>query len=164
MSFVEATQLLASHELYFVIIGDGKLRRGVSERVTKGESEGMVRLLGLISQKEVANWFNECRLLVIPSYTEGLPNTLLEAMACGTPVLTTPVGSIPGIIKDRATGFIMEDNSPNCIARNIIRALNDPNLEQVAQNARALIEREFTFEKAVGRYKIILALLEKGIE
>ncbi len=46
----------------------------------------------------------------------------------------------------------MEDNSPECIAQNIIRVLNHPNLEQIAQNARALVEREFTFEKAVERY------------
>ncbi len=54
------------------------------------------------------------------------------------------------------TGFIMEGNSPECIARNIIRALNHPNLEQIAQNARALVEREFTYEKAVDNYRKIL--------
>ncbi len=46
----------------------------------------------------------------------------------------------------------LENNSPECIAQNIIRALNHPDLEQIAQNARALVEREFTFEKAVERY------------
>ena len=84
---------------------------------------------------------------------------MLEAMACGTPVLATPVGAIPDVIKDEETGFIMKDNSPECIARNVIRALNHSNLEQVAQNARALVEKEFTFEKAVERYREILSKL-----
>jgi glycosyltransferase involved in cell wall biosynthesis len=88
---------------------------------------------------------------------------MLEAMACGTPVLATPVGAIPDVIKDGETGFIMEDNSPECIARNIIRALNHPNLEQIAQNARALVEKEFTFEKAVERYREILDSLKQRI-
>jgi glycosyltransferase involved in cell wall biosynthesis len=47
-----------------------------------------------------------------------------------------------------------------CIAQNIIRALNHPNLEEIAQNARALVEMEFTYEKAVGRYQDILNTLK----
>jgi glycosyltransferase involved in cell wall biosynthesis len=80
-------------------------------------------------------------------------------MACGTPVLATAVGAIPDVIKDGETGFVMEDNSPECIASNIIRALNHPNLEQITKNARTLIETEFTYEKAVERYRKILSEL-----
>ena len=94
--------------------------------------------------------------VVLPSYTEGLPNIMLEAMACGTPVLATPVGAIPNVIKDGETGFIMKDNSPECIAENVIRALNHPNLERIAGNARALVEREFTYERAVERWREVL--------
>ena len=118
--------------------------------------DGKVKFVGWISHDELPRYLNELKLLVLPSYTEGLPNIMLEAMACGTPVLATLVGAIPDIIKDGETGFIMENNSPECIAQNIIRALNHPNLERIAQNARALVEREFTFEKAVERYEKIV--------
>jgi len=70
------------------------------------------------------------------------------------------VGGVPDVIKDEETGFIMVDNSPECIARNIIRALGRPNLEQIADNARALVEKEYTFEAAVKGYKNILASLK----
>jgi glycosyltransferase involved in cell wall biosynthesis len=102
------------------------------------------------------DYFNELKLLVVPSYSEGLPGTLLEAMACGTPALATPVGGIAEVIKDGETGFLLPDNSPQSIAQNVIRVLNYPNLAQIADNARALIEREYSFQAAVERYRRIL--------
>lgn len=80
----------------------------------------------------------------------------LTKKACGTPVLATPVGAIPDIIKDSKTGFQMENNSPESIAANVIRALQHPDLEGVAERARSLVKREFTFEKAVERWRSIL--------
>ena len=76
---------------------------------------------------------------------------MLEAMACGTPVLATPVGSIPDIIKDSKNGFIMESNSPKCIADNIVRVLNNPNLDELSNNERIYIT-QFSFDAAVDRY------------
>lgn len=96
------------------------------------------------------------KLFVLSSYTEGLPYTILEAMASGTPVLATPVGAIPDVIKDGETGFIMENNSPECIAKNVIRALEHPNPEEIIKNARALVEKKFTHKAAVERYRKIL--------
>ena len=58
----------------------------------------------------------------------------IGAMAC-TPVLAIPVGGVPDVIKDEEIGFIMENNSPKCIAENVIRALNHPNLEDIVKNA-----------------------------
>jgi len=77
-------------------------------------------------------------------------------MACGTPVLATPVGAIPDIIKEGETGFIMEYNTPKCIAENISRALRDPNGEKIAMNAKNMVEREFTFDITVKQWKKIL--------
>jgi glycosyltransferase involved in cell wall biosynthesis len=115
-----------------------------------------VKLLGWISHHNLPQYLNECKLIILPSFTEGLPSIILEAMACGTPVLATPVGAILDYIKDGETGFIMENNSPECIAGNIIRALNHPNLKQIAENGRKVVEKEFTFEKAVESYKNIV--------
>ncbi len=100
------------------------------------------------------------RLLVLPSYTEGLPNIMLEAMACGTPVLATPVGTIPDVIIDGKTGFIMENNSPECIAANVVRALSSPDLERIAEDGKRFAEENFSFEKTVENWKGILQSIE----
>jgi glycosyltransferase involved in cell wall biosynthesis len=113
-------------------------------------------LPGWISHDDLPGYLNQLRLLVLPSYTEGLPNIMLEAMACGTPVLATPVGAIPDVIRDGKTGFIMENNSPECIAENVARALASPDLEEIAEAGRRFVEENFTFEKVVGKWKRLL--------
>jgi len=144
------------NRVQFLVGGDGELRTSVEQCLSGDSFCGNAKSVGWIPHDELPKYLNELKLLVLPSYTEGLPNIILEAMACGTPVLATPVGAIPDVIRDGETGFIMENNSPECIAENIIRALDHPDLEQIARNARALVEREFTFEKAVERYRQIL--------
>jgi len=100
-------------------------------------------------------------LLALPTqHAEGLPTVILEAMACGTPVLATPVGGIPDVIKDGETGFIMENNSPECIAKNIVRVLEYPDLNKVTKNARKLIEEKYTYKAAVERYRRIFKKLQ----
>ncbi len=162
LNFVRAIPriLERGEEIEFPIGGDGQLRDEIEKNINDESLSSKVKLRGWIPHDEIPGYLNELRLLVLPSYTEGLPNVMLEAMACGTPVLATPVGAISDVIKDGETGFIMENNSPESIAKNIIRALKHPNLEQMAQNARALVEREFTFKKAVERYREILGELQ----
>ena len=161
MNFVKAIPLIlkCQNDVEFLIGGDGQLLNNLMEELKRSGCSEKTTFTGWIPHDKLPDYLNELKLLVLPSYTEGLPNIMLEAMACGTPVLATPVGAIPDVITDGETGFIMENNSPECIARNVIRALNHPNLERIAENARALVEREFTFEKAVERYKEILSKL-----
>lgn len=160
-NFIEAIPrvLEEKNKLEFLIGGSGQLQGEIEAYLENQGLNCKVKLLGWIPHDELPKYLNDLKLLVLPSYTEGLPNIILEAMACGTPVLATAAGAIPDIIKDGESGFIMEDNSPECIARNIIRALNHPSLEQMTKNARALIETEFTYRKAVEKYRKILGEL-----
>lgn len=142
-------------DLRVLIGGDGQLKDAIEASLQETGVANHVDLPGWISHDDLPKYLNQLRLLVLPSYTEGLPNIMLEAMACGTPVLATPVGAIPDVIRDGETGFIMEDNSPECIARNVLRALNHPDLKGVAERGRRFVEGEFTFEKEVERWRQI---------
>jgi glycosyltransferase involved in cell wall biosynthesis len=146
-------------EATFLIGGDGPLRSSIEKYIDKKRLSRKIRVTGWIRHEKLPTYMNELKLLVLPSCTEGLPNIMLEAMACGTPVLATPVGGIPDVIRDGHTGFLMKNNSPQCIAENTIRALEHPNLEDIADNAKALVEREFTYQTARERYRRILNLV-----
>ena len=158
LPFVQAIPKVLEEEngIKFVIGGDGVLFNEIKEFISKNKLNDKVKLLGWIPHDELSDYLNELKLLVIPSYTESGPLIALEAMSCGTPILATFVGHIPNIVKDGETGFIMENNSPECIAENMMRALEHPDLDEIVKNAREHIEREFTYEAAVERYRKIL--------
>lgn len=138
----------------FLLIGDGPLFSDVKEKLKNFQNS--VTLKKWVSNDKLPCYLNELKLLVIPSYIETGPFIAIEAMACGTSVLGTRVGLLSDILKDGETGFILEDNSPECIAENIIIALEHPNLREIVKNARELVEKEFTYEAAVERYRKIL--------
>ncbi len=153
-NFLDALPILLESDknVKILIGGDGPLRDAIKAVLDKSLTY-RVDIIGWISHDDLPGYLNQIRLLVLPSYTEGLPNTMLESMACGTPVLATPVGAVPDIIHDGETGFIMENNSPQCISDNIIRALQDPNLGKIAIHAQGLVEKEFNFEATVIQWK-----------
>jgi glycosyltransferase involved in cell wall biosynthesis len=111
-----------------------------------------IEFIEWINHDELPIYLNKLNLLVIPSYTEGLPNIMIEAMACGTPVLATPVGSIPDFIKDGNTGFLMENNSPECISENIIRAINYSDINSISENGHSMVKQEFSKENTIKKW------------
>jgi glycosyltransferase involved in cell wall biosynthesis len=142
--------------LNVLVVGDGPLKGEIEMLLFNHCLTSQVSLPGWILPENLPQYLNKLRLLILPSYTEGLPNIMLEAMTCGTPVLATPVGAIPDIITDGETGFIMENNSSTCITKNIIRALENPNLEKIAKNAKKMVDKKFSFEGTVNQWKELI--------
>lgn len=156
-NFVQAIPLVSlDYNAHFLIIGDGPLLEELKDEVKSKGLEDTVVFTGWISHEKLPYYLNELKLLVVPSYTEVFATSALEAMACNTPALVNPVGSAPDIIKDGQNGFFMENNSPKCIAENIERVLDYPDLENVGKNARTLIETEFSYHAVMERYKDII--------
>ena len=139
----------------FLFIGDGSLQVTMQHYILDNNLNDSIIQPGWVSHDLLADYLNKMKLLVIPSDTEGLPNVMLEAMACGTPVLATPVGGIPTIIKNGETGFILENNSPHCISSNVIRILADKKTVNVIENAHQLMQKEFQLKNRVENFKKI---------
>lgn len=143
----------------FMLVGDGPLSDEIEDWIRRNCLYNKVKLEGWMPHNTIPDYLNEFKLLILPSYTEGLPNVVLEAMASGAIVLATPVGGIPDLIEDEQTGFIMKDNSPESIAKVVARALNHPKLGKITESAHALIESKYSYQVVVRRYKDLLASL-----
>ena len=163
MNFVKAIPLILKNrdDVEFLIAGDGALSDKIKNEIESGNFTHKVKLKGFVPHDELSDYLNRLKLLILPSYTEGLPGIIQEAMACGVVVLATPVGGIPDLIKDGETGFILKDNSPECIAKNVIKILEHQNLDRVIKNARKLIEDEYAYEVMVKKCKDSLDNLMK---
>ncbi len=148
-------------KIKFLIIGDGILRKEVYSYLVENNLEKYVTIVGWVPHNDLPLYFNKLKLLILPSYSEGLPNVMIEAMACGTPVLSTSVGSVPGIIIDGYTGFLMENNSPSCISKNIRRVFSYGNLNSISKNSVNFVVNNFSFETAVENYKYVVMGKEK---
>lgn len=141
--------------LKFFIGGNGNLLEDIACFLESEKLNDKVVLGGWISHSQLPTYLNMLKLIVLPSYSEGLPNIMLEAMACQTPILATPVGAIPDFIRDGENGFIMDENSPECIAKNVIRVLENPQLETISKNERMFAEKQFSYDATVKKYRDI---------
>jgi glycosyltransferase involved in cell wall biosynthesis len=143
-------------DVTFVIIGEGQLEGEIRNYVAAHALSQNVTLAGWIPHNELYEYLTRSKLLVLPSYTEGLPHAMLEAMACGTPVLATPVGAVPKVIQDKETGFLVPDNSPERLAASIVSALAYPYLGRIAGKARMLVESEFQYESVIRMWRDVI--------
>ena len=144
------------------IAGQGPELERVEREIEALGVKEQVTLVPFIPHDELPEHLNRLKLIVLPSEDEGVPTTMMEAMACGVVVLARPVGGIPDVIFHDETGFILEDNTPQCIARGILRALAHPELGRISQQAREFIQRERSFQAGVAGWKDLLAKLSAG--
>lgn len=141
----------------FRFIGDGELRDWLEKELANEIEAGRVEIEGWVPHAEVPEELSRLQLLVMASApTEGLPTTIIEAMACGTPAYATPVAGVPDVILHEETGFLMQDSTPAVVADRIEEIIQASDLEQISKRARELIEREYSYDAAIERYAGIL--------
>ena len=152
--------LTQDNTLKFLIVGNGELSIEIENTLKEKNLLKSIKLVNWIAHPDLPDCLNKIKVIVLPSYTEGVPNIILEAMACGTPVLANSVGGIPSIIKNGYNGFLMSDNSPESITKNLLKVLNDEEtIETISHNGLKLIEEDYRYESSLKRYKKILNIL-----
>jgi len=161
MEFVRAIPLALEKQsnLRFLIIGAGILDEALEMAIHGQPWSSQVTWLGWVEHERIPEYLNRLKLVVVPTHEDGLPNRILEAMGCGTPVLATGVGGIPDLVTDGETGFLLRDNSPETLAESIVRVVNNPRLEIVAQRAWALVKRNYSQDAASQRYQAIMSAM-----
>jgi len=144
-------------ETTFVFAGDGDLSQWLHQELSAERTAGSVELTGWVEHADVPAVLNRFKLLVLPSEpTEGLPTAVLESLACGTPVLTTPVSGVPDVVQDGETGFVIDSVEAQQLTETFTSILQRDDLKEISRTGRSLTESEYSFTAAVDRYYQIL--------
>ena len=122
---VDAAHLVVQHvpDARFIILGEGELREHLEKQVHEHHLEKHVLLPGF--RTDVLGCIKGFDLFVMSSVTEGLGTSLLDAMACGRPIVATRAGGIPEIVEDGVNGALVPPRDAASLAAAIVRALKD---------------------------------------
>jgi glycosyltransferase involved in cell wall biosynthesis len=146
---------VANDELHFVLVGSelvpGELKR-LQEKVQTDHLNTYVDLLPPVFGSEKLDVFRRADIFVYPSYHEGMPMAVIEAMACALPVVAARVGGLPDLIQDHVTGLLVEPGRPD----QVIDALhdlmrNDCLRDQIKKNCFEKVRRQFDIENRVNQ-------------
>ncbi len=133
-----AVQIIkAKHDTLFILVGTGSLEEQLKDTVLKLGISAQVRFVGERPHAEVPLWINSADVVVLPSFDEGLPMLIMEALASGVPVVATCVGGTPEVIKDSRNGFLVEPRNVDDLAKKITSLITDDHLyKNVAENCK----------------------------
>nr|WP_246216005.1 glycosyltransferase [Microvirga makkahensis] len=139
---LEATAKLRAQGLRFrlTLAGDGPLRKRIENRITELELDDIVHITGWLSNEGVRAEIMQSRIVVLPSFAEGLPVVLMEAMAMRRPVVSTYVAGIPELVIPGTTGWLVPAGDAGLLADAMRDALSEEP-EEWSQMGRAARQR-----------------------
>ena len=144
---LSAIEILAKRGLSFraIILGDGEVD-AIQQRVESNvQLSEVVEILGWKDHQATLEFIRQAWVLVLPSYAEGLPLAVLEAMACGRAVIVSSVGEVDSVINDRETGFLIEAGNISQLADVIEEATADPDrLRTMGELAFDIVREKFS--------------------
>ena len=150
-------------EIELLMVGDGSLKTWVENFIIENNLKN-VKLLGKFSHKEMPKIYNSADIFILPSYTEGSPASLIEAMSCGTASIATAVGECKKIIKNGENGILTPSGDPYKISEAIKLILNNKDLlKKFNENGKASIFKytknyakihKFVYEKILEIFNI----------
>ena len=148
--------LLQAHEMlvkqgkkvYLLYIGEGSCRLDIERRVELHPDKTLVRFLGM--QVKVDEYLDLSDIVILPSYKEGMPNSLLEAMSAGKPIIATRIGGIPDLIIDQKNGLLIQPGDVSKLAHSIEYLLDNPAIaNEMGEQGARIATSEFSVKKAV---------------
>jgi colanic acid/amylovoran biosynthesis glycosyltransferase len=152
------TLKLTHPDVVLTVVGDGRERPELEEIVARLELSEHVKFVGYQSQEEVKEYLRQSDLFVLPSFAEGVPVVLMEAMAMGVPVVATQIAGISELVEHNISGCLGPPGDIKTLADAIRGLLNNCELRtQLGIAGRAKVEREFNIHQEVSRLHHILA-------
>ena len=140
-------------EFTLSIVGDGLLYDECKALIEKLNAQSFITLHGWLLHDELFKIMPSWKLLLFPTKTEGMPNSVLESMSMGVPALSSPVGGLKDIIVDRDNGYVLYNNDPQSIANALCDIFEGDTLERVCLSAKETVNNKFTLQKAQENFK-----------
>jgi glycosyltransferase involved in cell wall biosynthesis len=160
---IDAARELAEHDpkIGFIVFGDGAMRRDLLHRIAVAGLMGRFILAGF--RNDLDSLLPGLDALALPSFTEGLPNVVLEALAAGVPVVASSVGGTPEVVDDGINGYLVPPGNPEELARRLDDLLaSEERRRAMGRRGRQKVCEEFTFEAQARSYARVFAELTDG--
>lgn len=142
-----AKEIGKDYDVRFYLVGKGELGKKLKKEIKK-ENLNNVKLLGGLSHDKLVKIYQKANLFLFPSYYEGFPTVVLEAMSSGLPVLVSDIEAHKNFITDGKNGILIEKGSVIDASQKITFLLNNTDLmDKLGKNARKTIEMKFTWNK-----------------
>ena len=160
-ALVQVRQKIHDVELRLAILGDGPHRESLEQQIADLKLSDVVHLPGF--QGNAIAWYRSADVFVLPSLVEGMPNVLLEAMACGTPVISSDCHSGPAeILGGGRYGRLVPPGNINALRESLTAALLDPaGIRQTAAIAQSHVAEEWSARAATKRLEEIFRFIRK---
>jgi colanic acid/amylovoran biosynthesis glycosyltransferase len=139
---VEAARRLATQGVEFelVLVGDGEMRADIEELITRYKLQTKVRITGRISSEQLRDEILSARALVLPSFAEGLPMVIMEAMALRRPIISTYVAGIPELVRPNEDGWLVPAGDVEELVQAMQACLEAP-IETLARMGESAYKR-----------------------
>jgi glycosyltransferase involved in cell wall biosynthesis len=145
---IAATLKRRGFDYVLSIAGDGPLLPALTQQARDLDVSDRVTFLGHVS--DIPRLMEEATFIVHTADNEGSPNAVMEAMACGRPVISTDAGDVPYLVDDGTTGFVVSRGDDEALTERIIQLIRDRALcRRMGEAGRMKAEREFQLERLV---------------
>jgi len=145
---------------HLVLVGEGSEDDKIHQRIRKLDLEERVRHVKNVSDRELFSYYSVSDVFVTGTLYEGLPQVILEAMACGLPIVATDTGENSQVVKEGVNGFLVPPKEPHAMAEAIIRLHDTEKRRKMGADSRRMIREydwEFSAEKALKAYEKLVA-------
>lgn len=132
--------------IYFIIAGIGEEESKLKSMVSNLKLEDCVEFTGWVTGKTKQELLKNCQIMVSPSYNEGLPISILEAASYGMPIISTDVGDISSVVRDRQNGILIEPGDVCALADGILAVAEEKMFQKMSKESRRIIEESFSIQ------------------
>jgi len=149
----------------FVLVGSEEMpgeMAQLAQRVDKENLSAWVTFTGEVERKKANVFYSLADVYLLPSFIEGMPITIIEALRSGLPVISTRIGGIPDMIEDRVSGLLLNPGAPKEIAEAVLLLKRDSELrKKLAEGARRTFDEKFEFSRGIEEIRAVYRSFER---